>query len=525
MSGPDASVNLRDPAYWARLGETLLERHQMVDAVVALQRAVELDPTALNFANLGSALAGVDRLDESLGALQQAVALAPHWSEAHRGVGAALYSMGRVDEAIAAFERALAEDPANAAAHSMLLYMRLFQGTTAPLEIRAQHVAWAAMHTANVARLSAATNERSPDRRLRVGYVSPNFRNQAVARFVVPIFDNHDPWEVEIFAYSDAVATDATTAKLKVKADEWRETAALSDAQLANLVREDRIDLLVDLTGHIGGGRLRTFAAKPAPVQIAYLGYQATTGISAIDYVLTDDWADPPGKTEAFWVEQPWRLPGTFYCYDPPAAAPGVGALAAMCRGHVTFGCLNNLAKVTPRTLDVWSRILAAVADARLVLLAPRSDSVHERLRREFSRRNVSGDRIEFVGRSAMQQYLDRYNQIDIALDPIPFNGHTTTCDAAWMGVPTVCLAGEAYAYRYGGSVMRQCGLAELVVEDEGAYVAAAIGLARDLSRLSEIRASLRERIAGSVIMDGAGFVRGLEAAYRAMWRRWCASS
>jgi protein O-GlcNAc transferase len=517
-----ATANPVDPAAWQTLGELLLDSGNMPAAADALRRAAQLNPSPVNLANLGSALAGADRLDEALAALQRAAEAAPHWSEAHRGVGAVLYTAGRVDESIAAFSRALAEDPTNAAAHSMLLYMQLFQGTTPPEQIRANHAAWAAAHTGSIQPLPAPANDRSPNRRLRVGYVSPNFRNQAVARFVLPIFEHHDPWEVEIFAYSDALATDATTQRLRARADEWRNTASFSDGELAALVRADRIDILVDLTGHIGGGRLKAFAAKPAPVQVAYLGYQATTGLTAMDYVLSDEWADPRGMTESFWAERVWRLPGAFFCYEPAAGAPEVGPLPALARGLVTFGCQNNVAKVTPRTLEVWAAVMRAVQNSQLMLLTPRSDSVHGRLRAALGERGIAAERVIFVGRTGQREYLDRYNQIDLALDPIPFNGHTTTADAAWMGVPTVSLAGAVFPYRYGGAVMRQCGLADLVTSDEPGYVSTAVRLARDVGRLAEIRALLRGRMQRAGITDGTLFARRLEAAYRGMWGEWC---
>jgi protein O-GlcNAc transferase len=506
---------------WEKLGEILLDRRRLAEAAAACQRAVALSPTALNYANLGSALGGSDQLDASLAAMQKAIELAPGWSDAYKGLGSICYWCGRQDEAIAAFRKAIELDPANSAANSMLLYTMLFQGGFSPQQLLSEHVQWAERHTKNIIPLPPPPNDHKLDRRLRVGYVSPNLRNQAVVSFILPILENHDAWEVESFCYSDVIAADAWTERARKGADEWRDTAELGNEQLARLIRDDRIDILVDLTGHIGGGRLQSFAFKPAPIQITWIGYQATTGLSAINYFLTDAWADPPGQTEEYLVERLFRLPETFFCYMSPPQPPDVGPLPALSRGYITFGSFNNLAKVTPRTLDLWARLLLAVPESHLLLMTPASTEVHQRIRAVFTAAGVSADRLELVRRVPLREYLERYNQIDIALDPVPFNGHTTTLDAAWMGCPTVMLAGEIYAYRYGGSVLRNLGLGDLIATDEDDYIRIAAGLAADKNRLSEIRLRLRTTMAGSSITDAVGFTRNLEQAYRQMWRTW----
>jgi len=509
---------------WEKLGEVLLDRRQCAQAAVACQRAVVLSPTALNYANLGSALGGADQLDKSLAAMNKAVELAPHWSDVQKGLGSINYWCGRQADAIAAFRRAIELDRSNSAAHSMLLYTMLFHGGFSPEQLLHEHIQWAAQHTKNIIPLPPPANDRKIDRRLRVGYVSPNFRTQAVVSFILPVLENHDAWEVEMFCYSDVIAPDAWTQRAKKPVDEWRDTANLSHEQLAHLIRKDKIDILVDLTGHIGDGRLQAFAYKPAPIQITWIGYQATTGLPAIDYFLTDAWADPPGQTEKYFVEHLFRLPETFFCYMSPPHPPDVGPLPAMSRGYITFGSFNNLAKVTPGTLDLWARLLLVVPDSRLLLMTPASEQVEQRLRAIFTTAGISADRLELVHRVPLLEYLERYNQIDIALDPVPFNGHTTTCDAAWMGVPTVMLAGEIYAYRYGGSVLRNLGLGDLIAASEDDYIRIAADLAGDRNRLSEIRRRLRSTMAASPITDAAGFTHNLEQAYRQMWRTCCES-
>ncbi len=509
---------------WQALGDVQLNRRENAEAVAAYRRANALHQTAPNYLNLGSALAAVDELDQSVAVIAKAIELAPKWSDPQQAMGSALSWCGNLDAAITAFRKAVELDPKNDRAHSALLYTMLFHGGYSPQKLRDEHVEWARRHTADIIALPPPPNDRSPDRRLKIGYVSPNFRHQAVSNFVLPIIASRNAWETEIFCYSDAIAVDARTAELHRAADEWRDTAALGDEQLANLIRQDRIDILVDLTGHIGHGRLKAFACKPAPVQVTYIGYQATTGLGQIDYFLTDEWSDPSRQTEAFLVEKPFRLPQAFFCYSKPVDAPDVGPLPATEAGYITFGCMNNLAKVTPTTLDLWAKTMTKVPASRLMMLTPNSRDVHERLRSALADRGLSANRVEFAERTSFKNYLARYNRIDIALDPVPFNGHTTTCDAAWMGCPTVSLAGKTYAHRYGCSVMRNVNLSELIAENPQQYVDIAASLALDVGRLADIRASLRQRMIESIITDGPRFTGHLEAAYREMWRRWCAS-
>jgi protein O-GlcNAc transferase len=507
---------------WEKLAEVLTDRRRFAEAADASQHAVALSPTPMNYANLAGALGSADRFDESLAAMSRAAELSPQWSDAQKGLGSVYFSRGQQDDAIAAYRKAIELDPQNAIAHSMLLYMMLFHGGFSPEQLLAEHKQWAAQHTKDIIPLPPPTNDRTIDRRLRVGYISPNFRTQAVIFFILPILNNHDVWEVEIFCYSDVIMPDPWTLRARKKVEEWRDTARLTDEELTHLIRKDQIDILVDLTGHIGDGRLKTFAYKPAPIQISWIGYQATTGLPAMDYFLTDDWADPPGQTERYFVEKLYRLPETFFCYMSPPKPPDVGPLPALSAGYITFGSFNNFAKITPRTLDLWTRLLKAVPNSRLLLMIPASNQVEQRIRDIFTAAEITPDRLQLVHRVSLGEYLDRYNQIDIALDPVPFNGHTTTCDAAWMGCPTVMLAGEIFVYRYGGSVLRNLRLADLIATTEDDYIRIAAELAGDTKRLAEIRRTLRSTMAASPITDAQGFTQNLEKAYRRMWQKWC---
>jgi predicted O-linked N-acetylglucosamine transferase (SPINDLY family) len=509
---------------WEGLGRVLLDVRQYRAAVTALSRAAALKPSAPAFMLLAHAHGGMENLDAAITACRKAVEISPESADAHDALGNELKWTGQLDAAMAEFRRALELDPKHHSAHSKLVYAMLIADGVPREQILAEHIAWGRQHTSSIVPLRAPRNLRLPDRRLRVGYISNNFRDQAVAAFVMPIIRHHDRSALEIYLYSDLGIPDQVTEKFKQLADQWRETSATSDEELAKMIRADRIDILIELTGHIGKGRLRALAYRPSPVQISYIGYQGTTGVAAVDYVLTDDWADPAGS-ESNYVEEPYRLPESFFVYQPPGDAPMVGPLPAKLAGHVTFGCLNAVSKATATAVRLWAAVMSAVPGSKMMILTTRCEETNRRLLDGFARAGVAAERIQLVYRSSVGEYLRRYNMIDIALDPVPFNGHTTTCDAAWMGCPTVTLSGNIYAHRYGGSVLRNLNLAELIAESEEAYIATAAGLANDLDRLAKIRSTLRFTMQDSIITDGPRFTRNLELAYRKMWREWCASA
>ena len=513
------------PEAWDGLGRLRLSQRQWTEAADALRRSTELRPTPQGLLDLALAVGATDDMDASLAALARAAELDPTAAEPFARLGTALRWSGQTAAAVAAFRRAIELDPDHAAAAGGLAYTMLFDDATPVADAFAAHVDWGRRFADPVDRLPALSNDlgivdalASPGpRRLRVGYVSNQFRDSAVMAFVLPVLANHDAAAVEVVCYSDTPHPDGVTAAARRAVSLWRRTAALSDAQLAQQIRDDRIDVLVELTGHLGGGRLGALARRPAPVQISWLGYQGTTGVGAVDYVITDRWADPAGA-EMTYAERPWRLPRPFFCWQPPTVAPAVGPPPFMMDGHVTFGCLNAVAKATPAAVALWGRVVSAVPGSRLVMLTTKCRSTDERLRAGFAAGGVSTDRVRFVGRCPTAEYLARYDGIDVALDPVPFVGHTTTLDAAWMGVPTVTRAGDCYAHRYGSSVSHALGLADLVAESDDAYVRIAVSLANDADRLAVLRATLRATVAASPVCDAAGFTRELEAAYRTMW-------
>jgi predicted O-linked N-acetylglucosamine transferase (SPINDLY family) len=373
------------------------------------------------------------------------------------------------------------------------------------------------------------TNNRDPDRRLRIGYVSPDFREHVVGQTLLPLFREHDHRQMEIFCYANMVRTDAFTEQIRRYVDAWHSIVGLSDSRAVDLIRQDRIDILVDLTLHLANNRLLMFARKPAPVQVSYLGYCSSTGLETMDYRLSDPYLDPSdsdveGKSSTLsrYSERTIHLPEIYWCYNARGPTPEPSPPPASAKGYVTFGCLNNFAKVSP-ALDLWAEILQCVPRSRLIVHShpgPHLEAVRER----FAGKGVSPDRLEFPGQQPWPQYVQSYDRIDIALDPFPWGGGVTTCDVLWMGVPVVSLVGRTAVGRGGASILANIGVPELVAQTPQQYVQIASALAGDLPRLIELRRTLRGRMQASVLMDAPRFARNLEAAYRQMWRTWCAT-
>jgi predicted O-linked N-acetylglucosamine transferase (SPINDLY family) len=520
------NLNAEYATAYFNLGGALKHCGRLAEALVAYLHAVRIQPEDFEaWANLGAVQNDLGNVEEAIQACQKAIELNPLAYAAHGNLGVCWQSQGRLDEAIEAYRTATRLCPDNAAQHSNLLYALNYHPAQDAVAVFAEHRAWAQRHADPLTTASLPhTNDRTGHRRLRVGYVSSHFRTHAVNAFTEGILESHDHKFVEVFCYSDVspALRDEATARLQRHADCWRDISGRSDEEVSETIRRDRIDILVDLTGHIGGNRLLVFARKPAPIQVTYIGYQNTTGMKAMDYRLTDAWSDPPGVTDRYYTETLVRMPHGFFCYRPAAYAPAVTPLPAIVSGAVTFGSFNSVAKVTPQVLRAWAEILLRVPNSRLLLLAPLTDWLRGYVNESFERNGVNKTRIELCQRRSPRDYLELVNRADLALDPFPFNGHTTTCDALWQGVPVVSLAGSAYASRFGSSALVTLGLDDLVATKLEDYVSIAARLAQDVSRLADLRSSLRERMRRSPLLDAAGFTQNLEAAYREMWTRWC---
>lgn len=364
---------------------------------------------------------------------------------------------------------------------------------------------------------------RDAQRRLRIGFVSADFRRHSCASFLAPLFTHWPHSDLELIAYSDNHADDEVTVSLKARVDHWRTVTGLGDIALAEQISDDRVDILVDLAGHMAGNRLPVFALKPAPLQVSWLGYPDTTGVDAIDYRLTDAIADPPGQTDALHNETLWRLPECFIAFS--AGTPVLESGNPRDDGRVVFGSFNHLPKVTPAVVSVWARLLKAVPDSRLVLKAKRlgEPETRERYLALFGAEGIAADRLDLVGwRDMPGDHLALYRQIDIALDPFPYNGTTTTCEALAMGVPVVTLAGSRHASRVGASLLAAAGLDGLVANSVDDYVERAAALAHDGERRRAIAREQRLHFTASTLCDGQRFAARFAAALRQMWMRFC---
>ena len=371
-------------------------------------------------------------------------------------------------------------------------------------------------------------NAHEVGRRLRIGYVSGDFCRHSVAYFLQPLLRNHDHEAVEVFCYAEVARPDDKTQRLREFADQWLTTVGMTDDALAKRITEDRIDILIDLAGHTGKNRLRVFARKPAPIQVTWLGYPNTTGLSSIDYRLVDDITDPESVCDTFASETLMRLQGGFLCYDPVADAPQPALPPSLTTGGVTFGSFNNPAKISNATLDVWAALLVRRPDARLLLKGlPFADAdTRASLLARLGERSVAAERIELIAWSpSPADHLALYHRVDIALDTFPYNGTTTTCEALWMGVPVVVRRGDRHASRVGASLLSQIDLTDFIASSAEEYVEIALRLANDPARLSDLRHSLRPRMAASSLCDGRTFARKIEAAFRIMWQQWCEAS
>jgi predicted O-linked N-acetylglucosamine transferase (SPINDLY family) len=515
-----------------QLGRVLGSQKRFQDAIGSFETCLRLEPgnaaarSALAAAWHGLAVARREngRLEEAEAAARRAVELAPDFAAAHHGLGAIEYDLGRIDDAVLHHRRAIELDPSDPAAHTALLLLLHYRHGDDGEMMREEHRRWAGRHADPLNTPAAAhRNSRDPDRVLRVGYVSGDLRDHPVAYFAEPLLAAHDRSRISISVYSNTPRADAFTERLRRSVDAWHEVRSLDDAQLAALIRQHAIDVLVDLSGHVANNRLLAFARKPAPVQVTYLGYPNTTGMRAMDYKLTDAWHDPPGLTEGFYVEQLSRLDGGAWCYRPRDEMPPVGPSPAESNGCVTFFSPNKFAKVTDAMLQTWRQLLLRCPKTRLLLLTGGDRAGASRVAAAMN--GIDPERIEMIGRTSTCEYFNLLARADVALDTFPYNGHTTTCDALWMGVPVVTLAGRTHVSRAGVSVLSAAGLEELIAEDADGYLRIAESLAGGIDRVASLRRAMRQRVGKSPLLDGARLARAVEAQYRMMWHAWCRSS
>jgi predicted O-linked N-acetylglucosamine transferase (SPINDLY family) len=515
-------LNPKIPQTYYNLGIALRELGQMEEAIAAYQRALELDPKFPEaFNNLGNVLRMRGRLDEAEECLKQAIGIKPDFAEAYSNLGNVVREQGRLGDAIAPFRKAVAIKPDANAIWSNLLYVLHYHPDYDAEKIYQEHRVWAArVEKLAAGEIRAWDNDRAEDRRLKIGYVSADFRVHAAANFLLPLFKHHDPENVEIICYSGVRRADAVTDALRGVSHGWHEAWRMSDAELARQIRTDRIDLLVDLSVHMAGNRLAVFARKPAPVQITWLGYPSTTGLRAIDYRLTDRRLDE-AENPTCYSEQSICLPGSFWCYQPLVEPLAVNELPALRNGFVTFGCFNNFAKVTGQVLETWREVLRAVPNSRMLI-----HSLEGRHRQSaldlFRLGGVDPGRIEFFGRLDPDKYFQMFHRVDLGLDPFPYPGHTTVLDGLWMGVPSIATTGATAVSRGAAAILSSLGQSDWIAQNRGEYVSKAVVAAANLAGLSQTRAELREQMKKSGLMDGRKFASEMEITFRELWKRWC---
>ena len=509
------------------LGNALREQGHIDLAIEHFNKAITLNPEdAGAYNNLGIIFRDEGRMNDAEEMIQRSLQIRPDLAVAYNTLGTIRNWRGKPDEAAAMFQKALdlgLDHTTAAAVHSnLLMTMSYLPGYSAEALLTAAQD-WNLRHASNILSLPPPTNPRDPERRLRIGYVSADFHIHPVGIFSEAVLSRHDKSLFEVFCYYNGDKCDDVTVRLQKAADHWQIIKRLSDQAVADRIRRDEIDILIDLSGHTGENRLLVFSRRPAPLQVSWMAYFATTGLTAMDYIIADRFVIPP-QEERYYSERVEYMPRSYLCFTAPDANIPVTPLPALSRGSITFGCFNNPAKLNAEVIGCWSRLLRELPDARLILKYKPfdDDKVKNDFLAAFAECGIGAERIGFSGHSLRDEYLASYNEIDIGLDPFPFNGCTTTVEALWMGVPVMTLRGDRFAGYMGESILKNLGLDQYVADSQDDYIERTIALATDLPRLTELRANLRHHLVNSPLYDGIGFTRTLETIYRKIWTRWC---
>lgn len=528
----DAAVDLMTTAlthhtseiFYGNLGNAFAAQGKRAAAIECFRQAIALKSDYVHpHNNLGNLLREQGELAEAVRCFRTVIALQPDYAEGHNNLANALVDIGDLNAAIDAYRRAIALKPDLLEARSNLLFILSYREDLSQVEYHAEAIAFGRVATAKAKpwrdwRVSLdADTRRGP---LRVGLVSGDLKIHPTGHFLESILAHVDRSRIEFIAYPTRRAQDALTERIRPYFCEWTPLASMNDEQAATRIRDDRIDVLLDLSGHMNFNRLALFAWRPAPVQASWLGYFASTGLPAIDYLLGDRHVLPPGE-QAYYTERLRRLPDSYLCFTPPSERVDIGPLPLATHGHVTFGCFNHLMKMNDGVVDVWARILHAVPRSRLFLKAKQLDDAptREATLARFAARGIDGSRLTLEGRSPRAEYLAAYNRIDIALSPFPYPGGTTSVEGLWMGVPVLCRRGDRFLSNICTSMLHSAGLRDWIAETNDEYVAKAVAFASDERCLAAMRANLRPALLASPLCDAARYARHLEDALESMWR------
>ena len=504
------------------LGNLFREKKQIEKAINYYRKALQANPNLLEaYTQLGRIFDDIGQLELGVHCYKYALQLNPNLVDETTNVGILLAKQSKLDEAEVYFKRALQINPGFLPAYHNLLFNMCHNSKHDTPTIFHEHKKFAEQYE-KLSCYSSYANDCDPDRKIRIGYISPDFIKHPVSYFLEPVLMSHNKEHFEVYCYSNSAVEDKVTKRFREYSDHWRNIAEMSDGKAVELIRHDRIDILIDLAGHTAKNRLIIFAMKPAPVQICWIGYLATTGLSTMDYKISDNYADPIGMTEQFYSEKLIRLPKCFLCYLPDRNSPEIGPLPALSAGHITFGSFNKFSKLSEEIIPLWSMILKQVPDSFLMLKSIADEATIRYIRDRFAKNGVKEDRIKVSSWDPSPKHLESYNLVDIGLDTFPFNGLTTTCEAMWMGVPVINLVGTAYHSRSGISLLSNVGLKELIAKTPAEYIEIAVDLAKDLKRLQSLREGLRDMMKLSPLCDAKGFTANLELYYRQIWNKWC---
>ena len=509
---------------YSNLGNIFQDQERYDEAIKYFKKSLAINPDDLvAHYNLGNAYKKIGLLNKAIEQYRQSLSVEPNFFLAHNNLGNVLQDSGKINEAIVSYRQALLLKPDSSEVHGNILFLLSNQALCTPNELLKEHREWNRLYGAKDVFVHTPPKKSEENKRLRIGYVSADLRKHAVSYFFEPILANHNRDHVEVFCYAAVPNPDSLTEHLKGMADGWRFISGLEDDEVAHQIKDDQIDILIDLGGHTSNNRLRIFTYKPAPVQVTYLGYYTGTGLGGMDYWLTDSNNTPRNTVERV-VESIYRLPRCWVCYNPEIGGYPESTEREQNKEEITFGSFNNLTKITPAVIELWSQILTAVPGSRLLLKTAQfaDPALKKEVKKQFDSHGVASTRLTILARTAtFQEHLAVYRQVDIGLDPFPMNGGTTTVEALWMGTPVITLAGERFIERMGTSLLTAVGLEEMIVQSPEEYFNKAVDLAQDEERRSHWHLTLRERMAGSPLTDGRGMAQVLENSYRQMWIKW----
>ena len=506
------------------LGNTYKEQSKFIEAEASYKKALELKPDHVEaYNNLGCMLNDQDKFVEAESYFSKAIALNPNYTEAYSNLGNTFQGLGKIKKAVQNYDKAIKLQIDYSKAYHNKNVCLNYSSLYSPLYIYKQHLKFEKQFGRFKSKLHLRTNIKKKNyERLRIGYVSGDFREHSISYFFKPLLENHNAHVVETFCYYNNIFVDEITKSLMRNCDNWRSIFGIANSEVSKIIRADKIDILVDLSGHTDNNNLLVFAKKPAPIQVTWLGYPNTTGLSTIDYRFTDSITDPIGETDEFYSEKLFRLPNGFLCFQGNEKVLFQSELPCNRQDFITFGSFNNSSKLTPLVIDVWSKILHLVPNSRLILKCNKFKYNKSYFYELFKNKGLDKDRLYLYEHLPnTKDHLELYNSIDIGLDPFPYNGTTTTCEALWMGVPVITLLGDRHVARVGASILTNISLQDFIAKDIDTYIKIALEISSNRKKLQEIRRTLRGRITKAPLCDARSFAVDVETAYKKMWQKY----